>query len=124
MANTSEWLHWNPTLSVLFSRLIGVTWALCMAWVFVVASRDQRPLFTSRDECGTDPADIVRPGQLLDESTLRFLIAAHCANAVYLPDERIALRFGGGPVDVETRRLTIGGATHYKIISVGGETAP
>jgi hypothetical protein len=105
-------------------RAVGVTWALVMAWVLFVAARDQHPVFTSRHECGSDPADILRSGELLEESTLRFIITAHCANALYLPDERIALRYGGGTVDVETRRFSIGGATHYKIVSVGNEATP
>ena len=66
----------------------------------------------------------LRSGEMLEESTLRFIITAHCANALYLPDERIALRYGGGTVDVETRRFSIGGATHYQIVSVGNEGTP
>ncbi|HEY5321545.1 MAG TPA: hypothetical protein VIK58_01885 [Caldimonas sp.] len=123
MTNASKRLPWNTTLSVLLSRGVGVTWALIMAWLFVVAARDHHPVFSSRHECGTDPADILRAGELLEASTLRFVIAAHCSNARYLPDERIALRYGGAPVEVETRKFSIAGAVHYKIVSVGGEAA-
>lgn len=124
MANLRKSLSRKTTLSAALSRVMGVTWAVLMAWVFIVAARDHHPVFTSRHECGTDPADIVSAGEMLDESTLRFIIAAHCENALYLPDERIALRYGGGEIDVETRKLSIGGATYYKILSVGGETTP
>jgi len=124
MANSIGWLRWNTTLSVFLSRALGATWALWMAWVFFVAAGNQHPVFTSRHECGTDPAEILRPGELLEESTLRFIVAAHCANARYLADERIALRYGGAPIEVETRRLSVAGAPHYVIISVGGDAAP
>lgn len=122
--NSSRWPRWNTTLPVLLSRVVGVSWGLLMAWVFIVAARDHHPVFSSRFECGTDPRDILRAGEVLEGSTLRFIVDAHCANARYLPDERIALRFGGGAVDVETRELSIAGATYYRIISVGGEAAP
>ena len=111
-------------LSDFLPRVVGVSWALVMAWVLFVAARDHHPVFTSRHECGSDPADILRSGEMLEESTLRFIITAHCANALYLPDERIALRYGGGTIDVETRRFSIGGATHYKIVAVGNEASP
>ena len=124
MANSIGWRRWNTTLSVFLSRALGATWALWMAWVFFVAAGNQHPVFTSRHECGTDPAEILRPGELLEESTLRFIVAAHCANARYLADERIALRYGGAPIEVETRRLSVAGAPHYVIVSVGGEAAP
>ena len=124
MTDSSKRLRWNPSLSVLLSRAVGVSWALIMAWLFIVAARDHHPVFSSHDECGTNPADILRAGELLEESTLRFVIAAHCSNALYLPDERIALRFGGAPVDVEKRKFSVAGATHYKIVSVGGEAEP
>lgn len=121
-ADVQQWLH--RTVTDYFPKVVGVTWALVMAWVFVVAARDHHPVFTSRHECGSDPADILRSGEMLEESTLRFIITAHCANALYLPDERIALRYGGGTVDVETRRFSVGGTTHYKIVSVGSEDTP
>jgi hypothetical protein len=122
MANLNNWLR--RILSDFLPPVVGVTWALVMAWVLFVAARDHHPVFTSRHECGSDPADILRSGETLEEGTLRFIITAHCANALYLSDERIALRYGGGEVDVETSRFSVGGATHYKIVSVGGESAP
>jgi hypothetical protein len=103
---------------------VGVAWALVMVWVFFVAARDRHPVFTSQNECGTDPRDFLRAGELLDEQTLRFVVDSHCANARYLPDGWIELRFERGAVDVETRRLSIAGTTYYKVVWVGGITAP
>jgi hypothetical protein len=108
-------------LCVFLSRLVGATWALCMAWSLLRCRTRPPSRVHQRHECGTDPADILRPGELLEESTLRFIVAAHCAKARYLSDERIALRYGGAPVEVETRKLSVAGAPHYVILSVGGE---
>lgn len=124
MVNSSGWLRRNGNFPELCARAVGLLWALAMAWLFVVAARDHHPVFTSRFECGTDPRDILRPGEVLDKSTLRFIVDAHCSNARYLPDDWIALRYVGGEVDVETKRLTIGGQTYYEIVSVGGESEP
>ena len=121
MANLSKWLRWNASLSVFQSRAAGVIGALAMAWVLVVASRDRHVEVTSHLECGTDPREILRPGELLDHITLRFIVDSHCSNARYLSDERIALRYIGGDVDVETKKITIGGETYYKIVAVGDE---
>ena len=81
-------------------------------------------MFTSHLECGTDPQEILGTQDVLEQSTLRFLIDAHCTNARYVSDERIELRYGGTPVDVGLRKLVIGGATYYAIDSVGGAAAP
>ncbi len=54
-------------------RAVGVTWALVMAWVFFVAARDHHPVFTSQNECGTDPRDFLRAGELLEKDSLRFI---------------------------------------------------
>jgi hypothetical protein len=106
-----------------FARAAGVGWALVMAWVLVVGERDHHRVFSSRFECGTDPEDILRIGETLDEGTLRIIVDAHCANARYLPDGRIELRYGGAPYAVETRMLTIAGDTYYRIVSVAGAVA-
>ncbi|HEY2190049.1 MAG TPA: hypothetical protein VGH48_15950 [Caldimonas sp.] len=106
-----------------FARAAGVSWALVMVWVLVVGEREHHRVFSSRFECGTDPEDILRTGEMLDESTLRIIVAAHCSNARYLPDGRIELRYGGAPYAVETRRITIAGDTYYTIVSVGGTGA-
>lgn len=114
----------KPYLREALWRGVGVTWALVMAWVFFIAARDHYPVFTSRYECGTDPQDFLHAGESLEIDTLRFIVDSHCANARYLPDGWIELRFGGGEVDVETKRLDIAGATYYKIVSVGGVAGP
>ena len=67
--------------------------------------------FASRHECGTDPLEFLRPGEVLDTTSLRFIVHAHCSNVRYLSDERIALPYFGGNVGVETKRLDIGGET-------------
>jgi hypothetical protein len=106
-----------------FARAAGVCWALVMVWLLVVGEREHHHAFSSRFECGTDPEDILRTGETLDESTLRIIVAAHCTNARYLADGRIELRYGGAPYAVETRRITIAGDTYYTIVSVGGTGA-
>ena len=105
-------------------QAVGVTWALAMAWVLFVAARDQHPVFTSQNECGTDPRDFLRAGELLEKDSLRFIVNSHCANAKYLSDGWIELRYNQGAVDVETRPLSIAGTTYYKFMWVGGETEP
>ena len=122
--SSSGWRRSNGNVPELCARALGVGWALVMTALFVVALRDHHPVFTSRLECGTDPRDILRPGEVLEQSTLRFIVDAHCSNARYLPDDWIALRYVGGAIDVETRPLVIGGQTYYEIVSVGGESAP
>ena len=101
-------------------RTLGVSWMLVMAWLLVAGEHDHHRVFTSRFECGTDPLDILRIGEIIEKSTLRFIVDAHCTNARYLADDRIELRFGGAPVDVETRPLSVGGAPYYEIVSIGG----
>jgi hypothetical protein len=124
MANSSGWLGGDSRITTILSRGVGVAWALVMASVLIVAARDRHPEFASRHGCGTDPLDFLRPGEVLDSINLRFIVHAHCSNARYLSDERIALPYFGGNVDVETRRLDIGGETYYEIVSVGGVAMP
>jgi hypothetical protein len=123
MANLGRWLGPGIALPDVLWRTVGVAWALVMAWLLVLGERDHRYEFTSRFECGTDPLDILRVGETVEQGTLRFIVDAHCANARYLSDERIELRYGGAPVDVETSKLEIAGETYYKIVSVGGWAA-
>jgi hypothetical protein len=109
------------TPSDLLRRAMGVSFAVVVASLALVGQRDHHRVFSSRFECGTDPLDILRIGEILDKSSLRFIIDAHCTNARYLSDERIELRYGGEKVDVETRKLSIGGnPDYYKIVLVGG----
>ena len=53
-----------------------------------------------------------------------FIVEAHCTNAQYLPDGWIELRYGGGRIDVELRRVDVVGPTYFKIVSIGGVAAP
>ena len=126
MATTtlSEPLRQGSPLCEALRQAVGLTWALVMAWVFFVAARDHHPVFTSQNECGTDPRDFLRAGELLEQDTLRFIVNAHCANARYLSDGWIELRHNRGAVDVETRQLNIAGTTYYKVVWVGGVAEP
>ena len=113
----------SPLCEVL-RQAVGVTWALVMAWVLFVAARDHHPVFTSQNECGTDPRDFLRAGELLEKDTLWFIVDSHCANARYLSDGWIELRYNRGAVDVETRQLSVAGTTYYKVVWVGGVVEP
>ena len=124
MTNARDWLRQHTHLPDVLPETLGVAWALVMVWVLFVAARDHHPVFTSQLECGTDPQEILATRDVLESSTLRFIVDAHCTNARYVSDERIELRYGGAPVDVEMRKLDIGGATYYAIDSVGGAAAP
>ena len=124
MASSLGSRDWSRALHEVLPRSVGVLWMLVMAWVLIVAVRTQHPVFTSRDECGTDPQDILRAGEILEPSSLRFIVNAHCTNARFLPDGWIELRFGGGRLDVETRKLVVAGATYYEVVSIGGMAAP
>jgi hypothetical protein len=95
-----------------------------MALVFYIAARDHHPVFTSQNECGTDPRDFLRAGELLEQDALRFIVDAHCANARYLPDGWIELRYNRIAVDVKSQQLSIAGAPYYKLVWVGGEEEP
>ena len=122
--SSHRWPWQGPTLAQLLAPAMGVTWALAMGWVMVIAARDHHPAFSSEHQCGTDPSEILRAGEMLDASTLRFVLAAHCGPAHYGADGRIVLRYGGAPVDIETRTLDIGGAAYVQIVSVGGAAHP
>ena len=124
MANLRDGLRQLAHRPNVLPEAVGVMWALVMVWVLFVAARDQHPVFSSQLECGTDPQEILGTRDVLEKSTLRFIIDAHCTNARYVSDERIELRYVGTKVDVELRKLDIGGATYYAIDSVGGATAP
>ena len=122
MANGTGWLGQHTHLPNVLPQTVGVAWALVMVWVLVVAARDHHPVFSSHLECGTDPQEILGTGDVLEQSTLRFIVDAHCANARYVSDERIELRYGGATIDVAMRKLDIGGTTYFAIDSV--EPAP
>jgi hypothetical protein len=102
--------------STVLAWAMGITTVLLVA--LVLARRDLHPPFTSRFECGSDPQDILRVGEKVEAGSLRFIVAAHCADARYTPDGRFELRYDGSPFDVQTRRVDIAGTTYYEIVSV------
>jgi hypothetical protein len=122
MSNRGLWLEGGTTFPDNVSRALAVS--LAIAWVLLIAARNTQPLFTSRFECGSDPWDFLRIGEMVEESSLRVIVDAHCTNARYLPDGWIELRYGGGRIDVEVRRVNVGGATYYQVVSIGGVAAP
>lgn len=123
MANATPLRQWRAHLPDVVAKTVGTAWALVMACVFFIAVRDHHPIFTSRFECGTDPRDILRAGELLDPRSLWLIVEAHCTNARYLPG-RIELLYGGMPVDVRTRSFDIAGTTYFAIVSVGEIASP
>jgi hypothetical protein len=124
MATARGWLRRQTHLAHVLPETVGVAWALVMAWVLFVGARDHHKVFTSHLECGSDPQEILSTRDILDKSTLRFIVDAHCTNARYVSDERIELRYGGTPIDVGLRKLDVGGETYYAIDSVAGATGP
>ena len=122
MSNRGLWLEGGTTFPDNTSRALAV--CLAIAWALLIAARNSPPAFTSRFECGSDPWDFLRIGEVLEPSTLAFLVEAHCANAKYMPDGWIELSYGGGRMDVQLRPVEIGGTTHLRIVSIGGIAAP
>jgi len=120
MADARAWLRQKHRLPDVLPEAVGVAWALVMAWLLFIGARDHHPVFSSRFECGSNPQEILGSRDILEKSTLQFIVDAHCTNARYVSDERIELRYGGMPFEVEMRKLDIGGATYYAIDSVGG----
>jgi len=105
------------------SQLLGG--CVIIGWVaLLIATSATRSPPPGRLECGSDPWDFLRIGELLEPSALAFLVEAHCANVKYVPDGWIELRYGGARFDVELRRVEIGGAPYFQIVSIGGIPAP
>jgi hypothetical protein len=92
--------------------------------VLLIAARHSQPVFASRLECGSDPWDFLRIGEMIEPSSLGFIVEAHCSNAKYWPDGWIELRYGGRRVDVELQRVDVVGSTYFKIVSIDGVAAP
>ena len=122
MSNRGLWLEGGTTFPDRTSRAIAV--ALALAWVLLIAARDSPAPFTSRFECGSDPWDFLRVGEMVELRSLAYIVEAHCTNAKYSPDGWIELSYGGSRVDVELQRIDIGDATYFKIVSIGGVAAP
>jgi hypothetical protein len=62
---------------------------LVMAALFIVALRDRIPGFTSRLECGTDPQDFLRAGEMLDGISLRISPMLFVRMPAICPDGRM-----------------------------------
>ena len=122
MANRGRWQERGSSFIDRASRVLGV--CLIFAWGLMIVTQQSRPAFSSRFECGSDPWDILRIGEMLEPSSLAFIVEAHCTNAKYSPDGWIELRYGGGRIDVELQRVDIGGAPQFKIVSIGGVSTP
>jgi hypothetical protein len=122
VSNRGLWLEGGTTFPDNVSRAIAV--CLAIAWALLIVARNSETLFTSRFECGSDPMDFLRIGELLEPSSLQFIVDAHCTNAKYLPDGWIELSYGGGRVDVELRRVDVAGTAYYQIVSIGGVDTP
>ena len=118
MSNRGLWLEGGTTLPDRTSRALAACFAV--AWLLLIVARNVQPAVTNLSGCGTDPWDFLRIGEMVEHSSLAFIVEAHCANAKYSPDGWIELLYGGGRVDVELRRLDIGGATYFQIVSIGG----
>ena len=122
MSNRGLWLEGGTTFPDRTSRALAA--CLAVAWVLLIAARNSHPVSTSQFDCGSDPRDFLRIGEMVELSSLAFIVEAHCTNAKYSPDGWIELRYGGGRVDVELRRLDIGGTTYFQIVSIGGVASP
>jgi hypothetical protein len=97
---------------------------LVLGWALLIAARASQPGSFSPFECSTDPWDFLPIGETLEPSSLAFLVEAHCANAKYMPDGWIELRYGGARVDVELRHVDISGTPFFQVASIGGVAAP
>lgn len=115
------WREGGTTFPDRTSRLLAV--GLAVAWVLLIVVRNTQPAATHLVECGTDPRDFLRIGEIAEPSSLAFIVEAHCANARYSPDGWIELHYGGGRVDVELRRIDIGGTAYFQVVTIGGATS-
>lgn len=122
MSHRGLWLEGGTTFPNRTLRVLAV--CLALAWAALIAARNSPPVFTSRFECGSDPSDFLHIGEMMEPSSLAFIVKAHCTNAKYSPDGWIELRYGGARIDVELRRLDISGATYLQIVSIGGVASP
>ena len=122
MSESALWVERGAAVPGRASQAVAA--CLVAACAFLVASRVAQPVSKSPFECSSDPWDFLPVGEVVDPSSLAFLVEAHCANVRYVPGGWIELRYGGGRVDVELQRVDIGGSTHFRIVSIGGIAAP
>jgi hypothetical protein len=121
MSTRGLWLEGGTTFPDTFTRVLGVI--LTIAWVLLIAAKNPQPAFKSRFECSSAPWEFLRIGEILEPSSLVFIVNAHCSNAKYVPGW-IELRYGGARFDVELRPVPLGGTTYYQIRSIGGVATP
>jgi hypothetical protein len=105
-------------------RMRALAVCLAVAWWLLIAARNWPPPITGQSGCGTDPWDFLPIGEIVDSTSLAFIVEAHCKNAKYQPDGWIELMHGGGRLDVEVRRLDIAGTAYFRIVSIGGVASP
>ena len=122
MSNRGRWLEGGITWVNWAWRALSA--CLLVAWVLMIAARALQSPPTFRPGCGTDPWDFLRVGEILESSSLAFLVKAHCRDAKYSPRGWIELSYGGGRVDVEVRRIDIGGQTYLQVVAIGGVASP
>ena len=122
MSESALWVESGVAVPGRTSQAIAA--CLVIACAFLVASRVSQPLNKSPFECSSDPWDFLPVGEMVDPSSLAFLVEAHCANVKYVPGGWIELRHGGARVDVQLRRIEIGGKPYFRIVSIGGIAAP
>ena len=122
MSNRGLWLEGGTTFPGNVSRALAA--CLALAWVLLIAVPNWQPVPASRSGCGSDPWDFLRLGEMMEPGSLGFIVEAHCFDARYMPDGWIELRYGGGRVDVELRRVDIAGTTYFQIVSIGGVATP
>ena len=116
------WLERGKSVPDRTAQALAV--CLAIACALLIAARASHPPSPSRFECSSDPWDFLPIGEMLEPSSLAFLVEAHCSNAKYMPDGRIELRYGGARVDVELQRVDIAGMPFFRITSIGGVAAP
>ena len=122
MSESALWLERGVSVPGRTSQALYA--CLAVACALVIVERVSEPRSTPWLECGSDPWDFLRIGEMLEPSSLAFLVESHCANAKYVPEGWIELRYGGGRMDVELRPVDIGGTTHLQIVSIGGSSEP
>ena len=57
--------------------------SLAIGWALLILARNPQVPFTSRFQCGSDPRDFLRIGDMMEPSSPRFVVDAHCADARY-----------------------------------------
>ena len=116
------WLERGKSVPDRTAQALAV--CLAIACALLIAARASHPPSPSRFECSSDPWDFLPIGEMLEPSSLAFLVEAHCSNAKYMPDGWIELRYGGARVDVELQRVDIAGTPFFRVASIGGVAVP